>query len=258
MTKKNAGVYLIRHLPSGQVYIGQATNIDSRIRTHRADLRRGNHHNTKLQELWTHSHEDDFQFRPLELAPAGLSPLELQRWLVRRERAEINEAREGGYSLNIARAEIVATTEAIKEYKAQREIQAKDHDRHLSRERKALKKAIQDLQSQIEPLQYTISSLSKDRAILDATLKRYTGWRRIFHKPPPGFDASETKNRIEEVASMIAHATPGALALTSRIAVLEDEYRRLGRAFSKVSESRYLRSSLRFFGRVPKPPKISE
>lgn len=57
------GVYVIRCLPTNQVYVGMsATRISSRWTEHCAKLRRGKHANRKLQHAWDKYGENAFEF----------------------------------------------------------------------------------------------------------------------------------------------------------------------------------------------------
>lgn len=47
-----SGIYLLRDIKTGQVYIGNSVNIRARIATHRSLLQAKNHNNQKLQKLY--------------------------------------------------------------------------------------------------------------------------------------------------------------------------------------------------------------
>lgn len=49
---KRMGVYVIRHNPSGMIYVGSSSDIDTRIRKHKNFLENGTHVNKKLQEAF--------------------------------------------------------------------------------------------------------------------------------------------------------------------------------------------------------------
>ncbi len=66
MTEK-PGIYAIRHIESGKVYVGSASNISKRWSRHRKDLRMGIHKNKHLQSAWTKYSEEAFAFEILEL-----------------------------------------------------------------------------------------------------------------------------------------------------------------------------------------------
>lgn len=62
---KVSGVYEILHLPTGRRYIGSAVNYAQRRKFHLMQLRRGIHHNRRLQNAWTKHGKDQFQFNLL-------------------------------------------------------------------------------------------------------------------------------------------------------------------------------------------------
>lgn len=66
MTEK-PGIYAIRHLESGKVYVGSASNISKRWSRHRKELHAGTHKNKHLQAAWNKYGEEAFVFEVLEL-----------------------------------------------------------------------------------------------------------------------------------------------------------------------------------------------
>ncbi|MFQ5938322.1 MAG: GIY-YIG nuclease family protein, partial [Acidiferrobacterales bacterium] len=60
--RSKAGVYVIKHTPSGTLYVGQADDVCERWQEHRKRLRASTHHNKGLQKLWNESAEKDFQY----------------------------------------------------------------------------------------------------------------------------------------------------------------------------------------------------
>lgn len=76
-----SGIYQIRCIPNGKIYIGSAVDIYDRCEHHRSSLRRGNHINAHLGAAWDKYGEENFEFSVLELAePTRLLLLE-QEWL---------------------------------------------------------------------------------------------------------------------------------------------------------------------------------
>lgn len=63
---KYVGVYAIRHLPTGKMYVGGSTDITGRYTHHRFMLRRGCHKTVALQKLWEADGEQAFEFFILE------------------------------------------------------------------------------------------------------------------------------------------------------------------------------------------------
>lgn len=58
----NCGIYQIKHLASGRVYIGSSQNLRRRLNWHRTALKRGEHHSPKLQRAWDKYGEGAFEF----------------------------------------------------------------------------------------------------------------------------------------------------------------------------------------------------
>lgn len=58
-----SGIYMIKHKPSGRVYIGSAHNLNGRTREHFLALESNTHGNRKLQEAWLKDGKDAFKFR---------------------------------------------------------------------------------------------------------------------------------------------------------------------------------------------------
>lgn len=61
-----AGIYRIRNLKNGKLYIGSAKNLKVRYRSHRNDLKRQKHHSIILQRAWNKYGENNFIFEVVE------------------------------------------------------------------------------------------------------------------------------------------------------------------------------------------------
>jgi len=59
------GVYQIRNIVTGDFYIGSSADLNDRRRKHFADLKRGSHHNTHLQNSCNKHGVESFEFSPL-------------------------------------------------------------------------------------------------------------------------------------------------------------------------------------------------
>jgi group I intron endonuclease len=76
-----SGVYQIKNLVNGKVYIGSSATIKKRWREHKKLLRRRKHHNRYLQHAWNKYGEANFVFEILEeCLPEKLILLE-QKWM---------------------------------------------------------------------------------------------------------------------------------------------------------------------------------
>ena len=60
------GVYMIKCLINGKVYIGKSNDVKRRWREHKSRLKRNNHENEKLQYDWNEYGEDNFEFKLIE------------------------------------------------------------------------------------------------------------------------------------------------------------------------------------------------
>ena len=64
--KNHTGIYVILHVPSGRMYIGQAKCIATRLQTHLRQLKNKKHYNRDLQKTWDKSLETDWVLEVLE------------------------------------------------------------------------------------------------------------------------------------------------------------------------------------------------
>ena len=60
------GIYQIKNLLNGKVYIGQSVDIEKRWSTHKAELKNNYHYNIHLQNAWNKYGEDNFEFSIIE------------------------------------------------------------------------------------------------------------------------------------------------------------------------------------------------
>lgn len=66
---KISGIYLIRQVSSGLIYIGSSSNVHKRWQQHRRELNKGIHHNSRLQGAWAKFGSDDFVFMVVDRCP---------------------------------------------------------------------------------------------------------------------------------------------------------------------------------------------
>jgi len=76
-----SGVNQILCVPTGKIYIGSAVNLRQRWLHHRHKLRRGDHHNTHLQNAWNKSGEADYTFSVLEKVAVTVLLHAKQKWI---------------------------------------------------------------------------------------------------------------------------------------------------------------------------------
>ena len=66
MEKNHSGIYVIMHIPTSKMYIGQSKCILTRWDAHKALLKNKKHYNKDLQKAWNSSKETDWLFEILE------------------------------------------------------------------------------------------------------------------------------------------------------------------------------------------------
>jgi group I intron endonuclease len=81
--KKRSGVYLIRNVASGRVYVGSTVNeFAKRWKDHARKLARGDHDNPAMQRAWKKHGEEAFRFEEIESGlPRSLVRSREQFWI---------------------------------------------------------------------------------------------------------------------------------------------------------------------------------
>ena len=76
------GIYQIRNILNGRVYVGSALIIERRWIRHKKDLRAGKHHAAYLQRSWTKHGAHNFAFEIVEVVDQAQRLIEIeQRWI---------------------------------------------------------------------------------------------------------------------------------------------------------------------------------
>lgn len=94
----DSGIYQIKNLLNGKVYIGSAVNLRSRWSGHRSRLGKGRHHSRHLQSSWDKNGPEAFEFSVLEYCEAGVL-LEREQLFLDSRRPEFNICPTAGNSL---------------------------------------------------------------------------------------------------------------------------------------------------------------
>jgi Straboviridae intron-associated endonuclease 1 len=76
-----SGVYQIRCIPTGKIYVGSAVNLRKRWEQHYRSLRKGEHRNHYLQHAWDKYGEEQFVFEILELVDVSHLLEAEQEWI---------------------------------------------------------------------------------------------------------------------------------------------------------------------------------
>ena len=67
MQKKISGIYRIRNTITDEIYVGSSIHIYSRFKGHRASLRAGRHHSSRLQNSWNKYGSETFVYEIVEV-----------------------------------------------------------------------------------------------------------------------------------------------------------------------------------------------
>jgi group I intron endonuclease len=113
----SSGIYSIRHIKSGRVYVGSSKDIAVRWRCHRSELRNGKHPSVYLQRSWKRNGADAFTFEVLETCEVSALAEREQYWMDRLRACD----HKFGYNLfPIARSAsgYSHTTQSIENFKA--------------------------------------------------------------------------------------------------------------------------------------------
>jgi group I intron endonuclease len=74
------GIYSITCVIDGKVYVGRSVRIESRWKSHKNALRRGDHSNAHLQRAWSLYGEESFKFEVLEECSKEETPAREAHW----------------------------------------------------------------------------------------------------------------------------------------------------------------------------------
>lgn len=77
--RKKIGIYQIRNLVDGKIYIGSSCNVASRWIEHQHDLKKNEHRNHRLQNAFNKYGEDSFVFEVLELIDKDKKDIQFER-----------------------------------------------------------------------------------------------------------------------------------------------------------------------------------
>lgn len=78
---KTSGIYSIRNMVTGKLYVGSSGDIEKRMSDHRVALNRGSHHSITLQRAWDKYGAEAFEFSIIAVVEIGQLLVEEQRWI---------------------------------------------------------------------------------------------------------------------------------------------------------------------------------
>jgi len=100
--KKPAGIFQIRNIANGKIYLGSSLNLEGPLNSHKFMLTIGRHRNAALQEDWNSYGADKFVFEVLEVVKVKDDPnFNLEDELTLLEQIWIEKLKpvgEGGYN----------------------------------------------------------------------------------------------------------------------------------------------------------------
>ena len=102
---RRPGVYLIVCLPTGESYVGGSLCVTRRFQQHRYELRRGDHHSTRLQAAWDQHGEAAFSFGYL-VKCEEVDVLRYEQHFLDVLKPEFNTEKLAGSSLGARRTEV--------------------------------------------------------------------------------------------------------------------------------------------------------
>jgi len=72
--KKPAGIFQIKNIANGKIYLGSSLNLEGPLNSHKFMLKIGRHRNAALQEDWNTFGADNFVFEILEVVKVKDDP----------------------------------------------------------------------------------------------------------------------------------------------------------------------------------------
>jgi group I intron endonuclease len=105
--RRLSGVYQIRCITNGKIYIGSAVNMPARWAEHQQRLRRCVHRNRHLQHAWNKYGEESFEFIVLEYVTSAFLLRAEQEWI---DKSQCTDRKIGFniYPMGLKAAEIYA------------------------------------------------------------------------------------------------------------------------------------------------------
>lgn len=100
MQQLNSGIYQIRNLVNGKIYIGSASNFKKRWYKHKVSFISKVHHNKHLQHAWNKYGEECFKFEILARCPPEYL-IKMEQWFLDNLKPEYNICKVAGNTLGV-------------------------------------------------------------------------------------------------------------------------------------------------------------
>jgi group I intron endonuclease len=208
VTKPNlvnvAGIYEISINNKEFVYIGQSININERVSSHWTDLEFNAHVNKNLQHLWNTKGSSSFSATILEIAPSNFdNDLMRQRWLADREKNWIKISREKYNCVNITDGEIIATKNALKEYREEKKSEDKKYDAEIKEKKKLINLQLEKAEQELAFHKKRLAEYKLNVAELDSFIRKNTGIRGYFSGTATKVEIIQKKSRLDKALTTL-------------------------------------------------------
>ncbi len=204
------GIYAISIASRSPRYIGQARDMNERLRKHWEELTLGVHHNLPLRDLWRELGGRGFTADVVELAPKDLTELALSQWLHDRERHWMDDYESRVGTFNRAPPEIVWTASAKAELsmearvaaaeRKQQRINDKARESELEADLTGLERELANRRTALNEVNVQVRNASGIRGVLFAGSTQKAALPRLVERR--GALETEVNSIVAQVAAV--------------------------------------------------------